>query len=144
MKGVETTVWETSTFTFSISKTYQTSITCDIIEMDAYHVILGRPWQFDNWAIYDGYKNTYEIFWEGKKIICLLTTLSYSKKSVPKINIVVDEPRLFYSHLLTNQVGWLLLNKGIDKQQSSNDHPDLANLLQEFSDLIMLDCYFMV
>ena len=48
MKGIETTVQDTSTFTFSIGKTYQTFITCDIIEMDACHIILGWPWQFDN------------------------------------------------------------------------------------------------
>ena len=48
MKGIEITVKETSTFTFSIGKTYQTQITCDIIDMDACHVILGRLWQFDN------------------------------------------------------------------------------------------------
>lgn len=41
MKGIETTVQDTSTFTFSIGKTYQTSITCDIIEIDACHIILG-------------------------------------------------------------------------------------------------------
>ena len=98
--------------------------------MDAYHVILGRPWQFDNRTVYNEYKNTYEIFWESKKITFLPTTFSYSNKSVPKINIVIHEPRHFYSHLLTNQVGWLLLNKGIDEQQLSNDHPELANLLQ--------------
>ena len=84
--------------------------------MDAFHVIFGRPLQFDNQALYDGYKNTYEIFWEGKKITFLPTTFSYSSKPIPKINTVVDEPRLFYNHLITNQVGWLLLNKGIEEQ----------------------------
>ena len=77
-KGVETLVQETSTFMFSIGRSYQTEITCDIIEMDACHIILGRPWQFDNKAIYDGFKNTYEIQWEGKKISFLPTTLSCS------------------------------------------------------------------
>ena len=67
MKGIETTVRETNTFTFSIGKTYQTQITCNIIDMDSFRVILGRPWKFDNQVTYDGYKNIYEILWEGKK-----------------------------------------------------------------------------
>ena len=48
---------------------------------------------------------------------------------------MIDELRLFYSHLLTNQMGWLPLNKGINEHQLSNSHLELTNLLQEFSDL---------
>ena len=40
-KGIETFVQETSTFMFSIGKTYQTQITFDIIETNACHIILG-------------------------------------------------------------------------------------------------------
>jgi len=34
-------------FTFSIGKHYSDSILCDVVEMDACYLILGRPWQFD-------------------------------------------------------------------------------------------------
>ena len=135
MKGIETTVRDTSTFTFSIGKIYQTSITCDIIAMNACHIILGQPWQFDNRTVYDRYKNTYEISWEGKKITFLPTTFSFSTKSKSQNNTMINESRLFYSHLLTNQMGWHLLNKGINEHQVSNNHPNLTNLLQEFSRL---------
>ncbi|KAL5537554.1 hypothetical protein UlMin_042915 [Ulmus minor] len=126
---------KTSTFTFSIGKTYQTQITCDIIDMDACHIILGRPWQFDNRVIYDGYKNLYEVMWEGKKITFLPTTLSYTNKPVAKSTPALDPPRLFFSHLVANQFGWLLLNKGILEQQQSTDHPELIQLLHEFTDI---------
>ena len=43
MKGVEINVKETNTFTFSIGKSYQTQVTCDVIDMDTSHLILGRP-----------------------------------------------------------------------------------------------------
>jgi hypothetical protein len=26
---------------------YQDEVLCDVISMDVYHVLLGRPWQFD-------------------------------------------------------------------------------------------------
>ena len=76
MNGIETIVRKTNTFTFNIGKTYQTKVTCDVIDMDVCHVILGRPWQFDNRVTNDGYKNTYEVFWDGRKINFQPTTLS--------------------------------------------------------------------
>jgi hypothetical protein len=44
--GTETIVTERCRFTFSIGKHYSDSILCDVVEMDACHLILGRPWQF--------------------------------------------------------------------------------------------------
>ena len=29
--------------------------------MDACHLLLGRPWLYDNHVIYDGYTNTYSL-----------------------------------------------------------------------------------
>lgn len=34
---------------------------CDVISMDACHVLLGRPWQYDVWTIHNGRKNTFII-----------------------------------------------------------------------------------
>ena len=46
-RGPETLVTERSHFTFSIEKHYSDSILYDVVEMDACHLILGRPWQYD-------------------------------------------------------------------------------------------------
>ncbi|KAL5548403.1 hypothetical protein UlMin_003634 [Ulmus minor] len=135
MKGVEISVKATSTFTFSIGKSYQSQVTCDVIDMDASHMILGRPWQFDSKSIYDGHKNTYEVPWEDKKITFLPLTLSSSNHVSPTLTNSIEFPRLFYSHLIANQTGWLLLSKGIDEQQAPNDDLRLNKLLQEFSDI---------
>ena len=131
-KGIETLVQETSTFMFSIGKTYQTQICCDIIEMDACHIILVRLWQFDNKAIYDGFKNTYDIQWEDKRIIFLPTTLSCSFPHSTKQLNSITPPRLFYSHMLSNKACWALVNKGIQELQLSTSHPSLTTLLNEF------------
>ena len=32
--------------TFSIGKCYVDEVVCDVVEMDACHLILGRPWQY--------------------------------------------------------------------------------------------------
>lgn len=36
--------------------------------MDASHILLGRPWEFDVNAKHDERANSYEFLWDGKKI----------------------------------------------------------------------------
>jgi len=32
---------------------------CNVLSMDACHLLLGRPWLFDNHVTHDGHANTY-------------------------------------------------------------------------------------
>ena len=41
---------------FSI-RTYKDEVNCDIVPMEAGHILLGRPWQFDRKIIYNGLTN---------------------------------------------------------------------------------------
>ena len=43
----------------SIDKFYQDTVACDVVDMDAYHVLLERPWQHDIDATHRGEENTY-------------------------------------------------------------------------------------
>ncbi|GKE20569.1 RNA-directed DNA polymerase [Tanacetum coccineum] len=67
---------------FSIGKSYKDELWCDVIPMDACHVLLGRPWQFDRRAIHDEYHNMYSFTHNNRKIVLTLalqtstTTLS--------------------------------------------------------------------
>ena len=36
---------------------YKDEITCDVIPMDVCHILLGRPWQYDQNFIHEGRKN---------------------------------------------------------------------------------------
>ena len=63
-KGVESKVTRTCRFSFSSGKTYLDEIVCDVVEMDACHMILGRPWQSDVDATHKGRDNVY-IFHKG-------------------------------------------------------------------------------
>jgi hypothetical protein len=38
----------------SLSKYYLSNVLCDVVDMDASHVLLGRPWQFDMDATHKG------------------------------------------------------------------------------------------
>lgn len=68
-RGVETKVTEICRIQFSIGKNYVDEITCDVVEMDAYHMILGRPWQFDMDVTYRCRDNIYVFMKGGQKIV---------------------------------------------------------------------------
>jgi len=52
---------------FSIGK-YVDEVLCDVVPMQASHILLGRLWQYDRKAIHDGVKNRYTIVKDGKTI----------------------------------------------------------------------------
>ena len=62
----------------SIDKFYQDSVTCDVVDMDACHILLGRPWQHAVDATHRGKKNVYMFLWKGKRVA--MTPLPYISK----------------------------------------------------------------
>ena len=52
---------------FLIGK-YVDEVMCDVVPMQASHILLGRPWQYDRKAIHDGVKNRNTIVKYGKII----------------------------------------------------------------------------
>ncbi|XP_074314188.1 uncharacterized protein LOC141649395 [Silene latifolia] len=48
---------------------YVDKILCDVVPMDACHVLLGRPWQFDRNVIHRGRSNEYGLVDKGKKLV---------------------------------------------------------------------------
>lgn len=67
-RGAEIKVTEICCIHLSIGKSYRDAVTCDVGDMDACHVLLGRPWQYDVDVIHKGRDNTYEFSWNKKKI----------------------------------------------------------------------------
>ena len=53
----------------SIGSTYKDRIWCDVVEMDACHILLGRPWQFDRAVQHDGRHNTYSFVINNVKVV---------------------------------------------------------------------------
>ena len=68
-KGIETLVTQQCRVTFSIGKCYVDEVVCDVVEMDACHLILGRPWQYDADVIHRCKDNVYVFFKNGRKIV---------------------------------------------------------------------------
>ncbi|XP_042423437.1 uncharacterized protein LOC122011062 [Zingiber officinale] len=43
-------------------------VLCDVVPMQASHLLLGRPWKFDRRTTHDGYKNRYSFSKDGRNI----------------------------------------------------------------------------
>ncbi|KAD3068093.1 hypothetical protein E3N88_35973 [Mikania micrantha] len=50
---------------FTIGNRYSDEVWCEVIPMDACHILLGRPWQYDKRTRHDGFHNTYSFKKDG-------------------------------------------------------------------------------
>ena len=119
---------------FSIGKNYKDEIWCDIVPMDACHVLLGRPWLFDRHVMHDGRLNTYTFTKDHKKIT--LTPLKPNSHKRPQDNPSMD---VFLTTLLHSQhheydafKDWILLGQEPAMVKDSS-HPLLTPLINAFS-----------
>jgi hypothetical protein len=55
---------------FSIGS-YHDLVECDVVSMEACHILLGRPWQFDTDCLHHGRSNQYSLMHNDKKILLL-------------------------------------------------------------------------
>ncbi|KAL4347813.1 hypothetical protein GQ457_17G008790 [Hibiscus cannabinus] len=67
-KGGELKVTKQVVVPFSIGQ-YIDEVKCDVCPMDACHLLLGRPWQYDRRVLHDCFTNRYSFDHEGKKVI---------------------------------------------------------------------------
>lgn len=56
---------------FSVGTNYRDIVCCDVVPMDACHLLLGRPWEYDRQTMHDGFANTYSFMFENKRITLL-------------------------------------------------------------------------
>jgi len=52
---------------FAIGK-YKDEVLCDVVPMEATHVLLERPWQYDRHVLHDGLSNTMSFSFQGRKV----------------------------------------------------------------------------
>nr|KYP43823.1 Transposon Ty3-I Gag-Pol polyprotein [Cajanus cajan] len=115
---------------FSIGH-YKDKITSDLVPMEACHILLGRPWQFDKQTKHDGLTN---------KI-----TFTHKGKNVPSLEIVqqgehLDSKTLSKTSLLIEPSSYVLTCRGTLTCIATNNVEtslplEIQNLLVEFDDV---------
>ena len=89
-KGTKTLVTQQCHVTFSMGKCYVDEVFCEVVEIDACHLILGRPWQYNVDATHRCKNNVCVFFKNGKKIALDLI----KEGNVPKASKVDGKPSL--------------------------------------------------
>ena len=84
-KGGEVTVSKRALVSFFVAAKYRDSVWCDVVAMDACHLLLGRPWQYDRRVVHDGRTNSYSFIFEGAKIV-LVPSKPAEKSLLPATN----------------------------------------------------------
>nr|GFA00082.1 hypothetical protein [Tanacetum cinerariifolium] len=104
--------------------------------MDAAHLLLGRPWQYDRRVIHDGYKNTY--FFITNEVRVVLTLLKpktllqcVKEKDVSFISGACIEKQMFES-----QMGYVLVVMEESRSRIVEHNPLVRITLKDFKDVI--------
>ena len=125
----------------SIGKSYHDELWFDIIPMDACHILLGRPWLYDRRVMHDGFKNTYTLQKNGRKI----TLVPLAPQQNPKLKhmetpkegellLSLLEPTLKATHHEFKNHKELILHSPPQNPQSKTPlHPLATQLLQEYA-----------
>ncbi|XP_013632769.1 PREDICTED: uncharacterized protein LOC106338300 [Brassica oleracea var. oleracea] len=109
---------------------YQDKITCDVVPLEANHIILGCPWQFDKRAVHDGFTNRHT-FTHKEKQITLVSKMNLFATVKDIKTAMLEQPNLIlvvYKELLMS---------------STNTDPvipeEIECLLQEYRDVFQED-----
>lgn len=108
-KGQKVLVNEKTWVEFHIGG-YKDKVLCDIIPMDVFHMLLGKPWQYDKNAKHDGRKNTYVIEKDG--VSYTLTPLKDEDKT-PHVesNVMLVGEKEFINVVEEEKIGFAIIVK---------------------------------
>lgn len=89
----------------AIGRKYSDVINCDVVEMDAMHILLGRLWQFDVDATRHGRLNQYVIKVGDSSHVALMPLPSEAPTENDKPNLLIQPKSEFYGLLNMEKQG---------------------------------------
>lgn len=119
---------------------YNDKVMSDMLDMSAYHILLGRPWKHDRHSVYDGFSNIYTIKHEGKLKDLLPLPLC---KAIPtlvkkkKVNFIISKKEC-NREVQAEGICLVLFVKEISENKEHH-HPRVLLLLEEYSDVFPSD-----
>jgi hypothetical protein len=122
-----------SSLTFSLGNSYEDMLWCDVIPMQACHVLLGRSWLYDRRVLYDGFANMYTFLHKDKKKV--LKPMRVQDFNAPSEEARVLSLRQFSMACRDHQVILAVVAKSVVDEVASSWPEEVQNLLTEFADL---------
>jgi len=138
-KGSELKVDKRCLVSFSVGKKYFDNAWCDVVSMDACHILLGRPWQYDRSVVHDGMKNTYSFGIKGKKIVLAPRWDGVNPAPVADNTNLFSMSRFLVEVEREDRVFALLPCGNSTVDEAPDLPPEVQQILAEFSDLMLED-----
>ncbi|KAK9227018.1 hypothetical protein WN943_012067 [Citrus x changshan-huyou] len=134
-KGNEIEVNTRCLISFSIGNKYKDEVWCDVVPMDACHLLLGRHWQYDRRVVHDGYRNTYTFIKDESKVILGPSKVEKSSKPIKGVeNNLLNVSDCKKEFEMGSEVYVLVV---FEENEDSNEPPLIMKyLLEEFSDVV--------
>lgn len=113
-----------------------------MVEIDAYHVLLEQPWQYDVDSTYKGWDNTYLFWWYGKKIILVPTETNTSiqrSTAADGMHFLTLGEAQFMEEVKTVETMLTLVVKGANSDSKVVSTRILQPMLEEFGDFASLE-----
>ncbi|KAG7556876.1 Integrase catalytic core [Arabidopsis suecica] len=140
----ELRISEQVTIPFTIGK-YSDQVVCDVVPMQAGHLLLGRPWQFDKETLHNGRTNYYSFTHNNKKhSLAPLTpqevhemqlAMSKGAKS-KKTNLYITPSTVLRSVNSQDKVLLMVFKEGLFSGQEEKDlPPEILELLERFKEV---------
>nr|GEZ72114.1 putative nucleotidyltransferase, ribonuclease H [Tanacetum cinerariifolium] len=125
----------------AIEKHYNELVTCDVVGIEACHVLLGRPWQHDVDTTHQRKSNMYLFKWSEKTIAMLPLGVVSPKKKLENKTLVslVASPKEFQAKRKVTRVSYALIVKYVKDVMENAISSVVKPLLAEFSKIVTDD-----
>ncbi|GJV22324.1 putative nucleotidyltransferase, ribonuclease H [Tanacetum coccineum] len=140
-KGSTLKVTEICKVPLAIKKHYNELVTCDVVDMESCHVLLGRPWQHYVDSTHQGKSNMYLFKWSEKTIAMLPLSVVSPKTKLENKTLVtlVASPKDFQAERKETGVSYALVMKGVEDVMENAIPAVIKPLLAEFGKIVTDD-----
>jgi hypothetical protein len=138
-KGHQATVTKKCLVEFKIAG-YNDKILCDIIPMDVFHLLLGRPWKYDRNVIHDGRMNTYTLEKNGRTHMLLSIKDKEVKPEISNTVLLMSGKELLTEVKKKEDPQFFVVRKSrivITSTRVDDLLDEVQELLEEFVDIIV-------
>ena len=136
-KGVKIKITKQCWLPFSLGKHYRSNVLCDVVDMDASHVLLGRPWQYDVDTTHKGKDNWYSFIWNKRKIVILPNKVpnKTSEEGEKTMLAIAENYKEFSSDLKESKLCTALVVKG-EEQPIEEIPSEMQSILSEYQTIL--------